>query len=226
MNQVLVACKHSKYLAHVFVPNGLIYDLALSVFAGDTTQQAGVLHSTIYEVWVRQYASSLETRMRYTTTDCFETFPFPESSVGLEELGEQYHLHRQEIMMRRQEGLTKTYNRFHDPHERAEDIAALRDLHAQMDRAVAVAYGWGDLDLGHGFHQTKQGTRFTISEAARQVALGRLLALNHQRYAEEVALGLHDKGAKGAKKGMGGQGRAVQAEGAAVRVPSLFDADE
>jgi hypothetical protein len=84
-------------------------------------------------------------------------------------------------------GLTKTYNRFHDPGESHPEIAELRRLHVQMDEAVAAAYGWGDLALGHGFHTTKQGLRFTISEAARQEVLDRLLALNHQRYAKEMA---------------------------------------
>jgi len=73
-----------------------------------------------------------------------------------------------------------------------------------MDQAVAAAYGWQDLDLGHGFHQTKQGDRFTISETARREVLDRLLELNHQRYAEEVAQGLHDKGKK---KGKGQKGK-------------------
>ena len=56
-----------------------------------------------------------------------------------------------------------------------------------MDQAVAAAYGWQDIDLGHGFHETKQGIRYTISEAARREVLDRLLALNHQRHAEEEA---------------------------------------
>ena len=55
-----------------------------------------------------------------------------------------------------------------------------------MDQQVATAYGWRDLDLGHDFHQTKQGVRFTISEKARVEILDRLLALNHERFAEEV----------------------------------------
>ena len=59
--------------------------------------------------------------------------------------------------------------------------------HVEMDNAVAAAYGWTDLDLGHGFHETKQGVRFTISEPARREVLDRLLKLNHERYAEEVA---------------------------------------
>ncbi len=65
-------------------------------------------------------------------------------------------------------------------------IQTLRDLHVEMDSAVAAAYGWQDLDLDHGFHDTKQGIRFTVSEAARRELLDRLLALNHQRHREEV----------------------------------------
>ena len=84
-----------------------------------------------------------------------------------------------------------------------------------MDKAVAAAYGWEDLDLGHGFHQTKQGTRFTISEAARREVLARLLKLNHERYAEEVAQGLHEK-----RKGGKGRGKMKAANEADF--PSLF----
>jgi hypothetical protein len=61
-----------------------------------------------------------------------------------------------------------------------------------MDCAVAAAYGWTDLNLDHGFHETKQGVRYTISETARREVLARLLKLNHERYAEEVKQGLHE----------------------------------
>ncbi|MFO1433944.1 MAG: hypothetical protein U1F76_28260 [Candidatus Competibacteraceae bacterium] len=133
--------------------------------------------------------------MRYTPSDCFETFPFPASLDGLDDIGERYYNHRQAIMQTRQEGLTATYNRFHNPREHAADIAELRRLHVEMDRAVAAAYGWHDLlpspcqgrgvggeGLGHDFHDTPQGVRYTISEAARRELLDRLLALNHQRH--------------------------------------------
>ena len=58
--------------------------------------------------------------------------------------------------------------------------------------------------VGHDFHDTPQGLRFTISEAARREVLGRLLELNHARYEEEVLAGLHVKrlkGKKGKRKG-------------------------
>ena len=152
-----------------------------------------ILQSVEHDAWLREYQSSLETRGRATLLpDCFETFPDPDHHhvTGLPPSAGAYYAHRSEVMLDRQEGLTKTYNRFHDPDEPTADIQKLRDLHVEMDNAVAAAYGWADLDLGHGFHETKQGIRFTISESARREVLGRLLKLNHERYAEEVAQGL------------------------------------
>jgi hypothetical protein len=64
----------------------------------------------------------------------------------------------------------------------------------------ASAYGWSDsnvLDSSQGFRATKQNARFTISEPTSRADLDRLLALNHQRYAEEIKAGLHYK--KGGK---------------------------
>src|SRR5262249_27743554 len=139
--------------------------------------------------WVLTYGSSLRTDAVYTPSDCFDTFPFPPVLVDLEAIGERYHTHRQGLMLARQEGLTATYNRFHDRDQQGgdfKDIEKLRELHAERDSAAAAAYGWSDLDLGHGFHDTKQGLRFTISEAARREVLARLLRLNHDRYADEV----------------------------------------
>src|SRR5947209_6192603 len=143
--------------------------------------------------------------MSYTPTTNFETFPFPANIMNLDAIGEYYYQYRQSIMLSRQEGLTKTYNRFHDLQELGADIVQLRALHKEMDGAVAKAYGWDDLNLGHGFYETKLGVRYTISEEARREVLGRLLKLNHERYAEEEAMGWHEKGAKKSKgKGKNG----------------------
>jgi hypothetical protein len=103
-------------------------------------------------------------------------------------------------MLTRHEGLTAIYNRFHDPKEKSDDIVRLRELHKEMDNTVAAAYGWSDLDLGHGFRETPQGVRFTISETTRREVLARLLKLNHERYEEEVKAGLHEKDKKKAKE--------------------------
>ena len=193
LGRVLVKAQVSKTWAWEFLPNGWVYDAKLIVTAYEEWDAFSVLQSTLHWEFSILYGTTLRLDMSYTPTTNFEPFPFPTTGRLLTEVGEHYHTHRISIIRNRSEGLTKTYNRFHSSDEAAKDIQTLRDLHVEMDKAVAAAYGWSDLDLGHGFHETRQGIRFTISESARRETLARLLKLNHERYAEEVAQGLHDK---------------------------------
>ena len=139
--------------------------------------------------------------LRYTASDCFETFPFPfafEASPVLEGAGRAYHDDRAALMITRNEGMTKTYNRFHDRAETAADILHLRELHAAMDRAVLEAYGWRDLaaraapvflDETNEDDHTYQGRLFWPSDFRDEV-FARLLALNAERHGDEVRLGI------------------------------------
>ena len=148
--------------------------------------------------------SSLEERPRYTPSDCFETFPSPsawESNQALERAGRDYYEFRAALMVRNNEGLTKTYNRFHDPDERDADILKLRELHAAMDRAVLDAYGWTDIRPTCEFildyededdatdakpSRRKKPWRYRWPDEIRDEVLGRLLELNGRRAAEEM----------------------------------------
>jgi hypothetical protein len=202
LRRVLVVALTSKYVSFSFVDAKWIYAHACGVIAFQESCFLSILQSTIHDSWTRQLASTLETRLRYTPADVFETFPFPpdEALASLEGIGEAYHEARRQIMRARWEGLTDTYNRFHNPDERSADIQHLRELHRQMDEAVAAAYGWDDLDLAHDFYETAQGVRYTISEAARREVLRRLLALNFARYEEEQRLSVGGDVRKGRKK--------------------------
>jgi hypothetical protein len=200
LRRVLVVALTSRTCAFVLVETGIVFSHAVGVIATDRMGYFAVLQSTAHVEWAWKYGSSLKGDLRYTPSDIFETFPFATDLSGLDAIGEAYHEHRRQIMLARQEGLTKTYNRFHDPEEAAEDIAHLRRLHVEMDQAVAAAYGWDDLDLGHGFHETAQGVRYTLSEPARREVLRRLLELNFQRHEEEVRAGLVKEKKTGQKK--------------------------
>ena len=124
---------------------------------------------------------------------------------------------RNAVMQGRWIGLTATYNLVNDPDCTDSDVQALRDAHVALDKAVLAAYGWDDLDPRHGFYDTAQGRRFTIHPETRDELLDRLLELNHARYAEEEAAGLHTKGAKSkaraAKKSASSSGPAGQSQG-------------
>lgn len=220
MKRILVKAQVSETWGWLFVPNGMVYDQKLIVFVFAEYNDFALLQSTIHWAWASLQGLTLRLDMTYTPSSCFETFPFPLDTAALESIGQRYYQHRQSIMQARQEGLTATYNRFHNPRESAADIQQLRELHREMDEAVAAAYGWQDLELGHSFHETKQGTRYTISEEARREVLGRLLKLNHERYAQEVAAGLHEKGTKAGKvlgKRGGGKGQRKVTNIAAAR---------
>jgi hypothetical protein len=199
IKRALAISRVNNHLGFAFSAVDKVFSERLAVISCDDHASFALLQSHIHYHWAWAYSSTMRRDINYSPSDCFETFPFPLNISRLEDIGERYYAHRQGIMQARQEGLTKTYNRFHDPDEAAEDIERLRELHVELDRAVADAYGWSDLDLGHGFHETKQGVRFTISEEARREVLDRLLLLNHKRYAEEVEQGLHDKKTKKGK---------------------------
>ena len=108
------------------------------------------------------------------------------------------------------EGLTKTYNRFHNPDERSPDTLMLRGLHAAMDRAVLEAYGWHDLaqsatcefllDYEEDDEDEEEPTgrartrkkpwRYRWRDNFRDEVLARLLALNKDRAEQERLAGL------------------------------------
>lgn len=202
----------SKYLCFVFVPTDYVFATPHVVIALDSDAAFSVLQSSVHEAWVRQFGSTLGSTLRYPPTDCFQKFPFPLTSPNADAASRAYYELRQKIALDRQVGLTEVYNQLHDQGEAAVDVARLRELHAELDLAVAAAYGWSDLDLNHEFRDTKQGVRHTISETARRTILDRLLALNHQRHAEETSAGQQKKTAKSAR------GRS-KADGAS---PTLF----
>ena len=175
---------------------------------------------------------TLKDDLMYAPSDCFETFPFPENWTihpALEPAGKAYYEFRAALMIRNNEGLTKTYNRFHDPDDRDSEIVKLRELHAAMDRAVLDAYGWTDLPLDCEFlldydvdeeewGKKKKPYRYRWPDDVRDEVLVRLIELNAVRAKEEARAG-----AAAAKTGRKQPAeRRVRAAGA---IP-LFDPDE
>ena len=153
--KVLVISESTKYCAFSFCPTNFVFSHMTKVFTIDDFATFSILSSDVHNFWVWDKCSTLGgSTLRYSPTDCFETFPFPtltpETEKELETIGEKYYNHRQQIMQTTQLGLTKTYNRFHDPNDTTADIQQLRELHIQMDYAVMKAYGWLDLVMGDG----------------------------------------------------------------------------
>lgn len=208
----------SEHFGFASLPTNLVFSDRLVVSPSKSLAFFGLLNSRNHEIWARFFSSSQEDRLMYAPSDCFETFPFPpdwETNAALEEAGKAYYEFRAELMIRNDEGLTKTYNRFHDPEESSTDIERLRALHAAMDRTVLDAYGWRDIPTDCEFlldyeededepeptrkRQKKKPWRYRWPDEVRDEVLARLLALNATRHAEELAAGTAP-GMKGNKK--------------------------
>jgi hypothetical protein len=206
----------------VWVPTGQVFSHMLGVFASDRDAYLTLLSSKMHFAWwTTKGESSLETRLRYTPSDGFETFPQPELTVRMDGVGKELHEFRRGVLLGRELGLTKLYNMVHDPAFGDQEIERIREIHVEIDNATAEAYGWTDLDLGHGFHETRQGRRFTIDPVVQVEVLDRLLELNHERYAEEVAKGLHSKKGK-AKRVRGMKSDPAQIDNAMLPRPDTL----
>jgi hypothetical protein len=196
LDRVLVInCGATPHMSFAFLPSRFVFANTLVVLPFTSYAAFCTLQARPHEVWARFFGSSMKDDLRYTPSDCFETFPFREnwvSHAALEDAGKTYYEFRAALMIQKNEGMTKTYNRFHDPEERDPDIHKLRELHAAMDRAVLNAYRWEDIDTRCQFlldyeideeewGEKKKPWRYRWPDEVRDEVLARLLELNAER---------------------------------------------
>jgi len=211
LNRLLVISRDSDTCAFTFISVGTVLSEKIVVFPEESYAFFALLQSRVHEIWARMFSTTLKDDLQYTPSKCFDSFPFPdayESSALLERKGREYYEFRAELMVKNNEGLTKTYNRFHDRRDTSHDIVQLRELHDAMDREVLKAYGWGDIPPVCQFlpvHQSDDAEeseegrfRYRWPDEIRDKVLARLLVLNAQRAEEErlagsAANGTHTK---------------------------------
>jgi hypothetical protein len=214
--RVLTIAQTSNSLGFVFQPADRVFAHTVVIFPLAEMHEFCLLQSRIHQIWTLFFCAKMKDDARYIPTDCFETFPFPGGDGGttMTESGRQYHDFRAELMVRNSEGLTKTYNRFHDPNEAGPDILRLRELHDAMDRAVLDAYGWADIqpkceflldyeedeDAEETTSHRKKPWRYRWPDDIRDEVLARLLKLNAERAEEERRTGEAAAAAEKAKR--------------------------
>ncbi|GAA4240015.1 hypothetical protein GCM10022254_63140 [Actinomadura meridiana] len=216
LQRVLVIALVSRLVMPTFVSTGHVLSHKLGVFAVEDRASLALLSSAYHYHWAWASSSTMKADLNYSPSDVYESFAMPSSTIHMEEVGCELESARREVMHQDRIGLTALYNKLHDAAVHSPRIARLRQAHIKVDEAVREAYAldeerepaicefearvaseelpsWRAIELDHGFHQTRQGVRFTISPQARDIVLDKLLALNHYRYQQEARQGLHDK---------------------------------
>ena len=142
------------------------------------------------------------TRITVALRKCIQTFPFPFDEIAnakslISEWNKAIDLCATEFG----DGYTPIFNAYHSRDSNGRNIDILRSVKRKVDTVVAAAYRLHDLAenkgvaLGHDFHMTKQGERWTFHPEVRREVLDRLSSVNSLRYREEASdRSAHKKG--------------------------------
>ena len=207
ISRYIVTVKTSKHRWFTFLDANVIPDSKLIAFAVEDAFHLGVLSSRIHCIWTLAVGSHLGVGNdpTYVIGNSFGKFPFPdatpEQQARIRELAEQLDAHRKRQQALHPElTMTGMYNvleklRGGEPltakdkviHEQGL-VSVLRQLHDDLDAAVAAAYGWPDLGTPSPSSATFLGPQASrLPSSPDELILERLVALNHTRAAEEAA---------------------------------------
>ncbi len=203
-----VTVKTAKHRLFATVDKDILADSKLIVVASQNVALLGTLMSRLHTSWATIAGSFLGVGndSTYVKTKSFEAFPFPEltdeQQAHIGKLAEQIDQHRKAQQaahdkltltgmynvlekLRKEETLTSKEKAIY------EDglVGILRELHDDLDRAVFNAYGWDDLAeklVGLPGATTPYPEKSEAQTEAEEELLKRLVALNHQRAAEEA----------------------------------------
>lgn len=129
-----VSSERREYIPIGFLDeNTIISDSAQAIY--DPEEYIfGVISSRMHMVWVRAVAGRLETRIRYSSTLCYNTFPFPKISTQRKNEITRYV---DEVLQARENHSGKTLAQLYDPDKMPED---LRQAHHDLDLAIDRCY--------------------------------------------------------------------------------------
>ena len=213
--ECLVLPRVAKHLLVARAATDQVFSEQVVVFGMNRASTLGVLQSRIHEVWVRLLSSTMGEGLRYSASDCFDTFPFPRADpraelVALDEVAGRLEAARVRYMLEEGIGLTETYNRLKNPELHEPRVLDLRKAHEENDAAVLVAYD--EADPGRGWSQLivppfcprTDDDRIRV-EGFEDAVIARLFALNERRAREHAATHVADierthKKTRGAKK--------------------------
>ena len=123
----------------IYIPIGyvdkdtVISNLAFAIYDAEKWLFA-LLTSKMHNIWVRAVGGSLETRIRYSATLCYNTFPFPKLTMVEKEELERL---AQNVLNIRDENFDMTLGEMYNPETMPKE---LREAHHQLDLAVERIY--------------------------------------------------------------------------------------
>lgn len=126
--------ENREYIPIGFLDSTYVVSNAARLVYNAETWLFGVLTSKIHNVWLQRVAGRLETRIQYSNTLCYNTFPFPTIS---EQSKNEISLCVLRILEEREKYSEKTYSQLYDPNKMPEGLG---EAHRLNDLAVERCY--------------------------------------------------------------------------------------
>jgi hypothetical protein len=136
-DSIIIPCHSSE--SREYIPMGffnsdtIITNSALAIYNAQPWI-FGLLNSYIHILWVRTIGGQLETRIRYSASLCYNTFPFSEIS---QKQKAQINLHVFIVLEEREKHSGKTLAQLYDPNKMPK---GLKEAHHQLDLAIKRCY--------------------------------------------------------------------------------------
>ncbi len=129
-----VSSERRDYIPIAFLQTETIVTNSAFVIYSEELWLLGILMSKLHNLWVRAVGGSLESRLRYSASLCYNTFPFPKlSSKHKEDLSAL----SREILLIRAEHTEMALGDMYNPETFPEDLL---NVHHTLDLAVERCY--------------------------------------------------------------------------------------
>ncbi|EMF8837885.1 class I SAM-dependent DNA methyltransferase [Vibrio parahaemolyticus] len=127
--------ENREYLPIGFVESKTVVTDAAQVIYDPEPYIFGILSSKLHLQWVKAVAGGLETRIRYSNTICYNTFPIPELDQPNKDIILELSYN---VLEAREAHSTMTIEKLYNPETMPKN---LREAHEQLDKFIDSLYG-------------------------------------------------------------------------------------
>jgi len=130
----VVSSANREYLPLGFVGENVVVLNSSQTIYNCSIQTFGIIESKIHMLWVKAVSGKLKNDIRYSSTLCYNTFPFPKISDSKKQEIEEA---AEEVLLVREDYPGKTLAELYDPDKMPDD---LREAHHRLDLIVESCY--------------------------------------------------------------------------------------
>jgi hypothetical protein len=102
LKRYIATVETTKHRIFQFLDKSILPDNMLIAIGSDDAATLGILSSRIHVVWTLAQGGTLEDRPRYTKSQCFDPFPFPDANniqkQTIRVIAEEFDAHRKRVL--------------------------------------------------------------------------------------------------------------------------------